>query len=201
MLLVMSLGFWIAFGPSSRPGFALRDGAVARDVRIGEERGVLEGVTEPDGSQTFRLMFRDQPATRVMSRAEMEALLGPRVVAGALQARGNWFFRTLNVTSWAGVMWVGLGLLGQALFSGRMVLQWLVSERQSKSVITESFWWFSLLGGLILFTYFVWRQDPVAMLGQASGIVIYSRNLRLIYKQKRRARRDSGAEPGPDAGR
>jgi lipid-A-disaccharide synthase-like uncharacterized protein len=53
-------------------------------------------------------------------------------------------------------------------------------------VITPSFWWFSLLGGVCLFAYFVWRQDAVGVIGQSSGIVIYARNLRLIAKQKRR---------------
>ncbi|MBY0261598.1 MAG: lipid-A-disaccharide synthase N-terminal domain-containing protein, partial [Phycisphaerales bacterium] len=142
------------------------------------------------------LLFRGQPPSAVMSRAELERVLPPKIVQGAIDSRGNWFYRKLNVTSWVGVAWVAIGLVGQLLFSGRMVLQWLVSEKHSKSVITESFWWFSLSGGLILFSYFIWRQDPVAMLGQASGIVIYSRNIRLIHKTKRRARRAATlAEP------
>lgn len=189
MILVMGLGFWIAFGPTSRPDFDLRPGAVKREVRVAEDRGVIEAALEPSGEYSFRLLFRGQPASPVMSRSELERVLGPKIVQGAIDSRGNWFYRTLNVTSWVGVAWVAIGLVGQLLFSGRMVLQWLVSERHSKSVITESFWWFSLGGGLILFSYFIWRQDPVAMLGQASGIVIYSRNIRLIHKSKRRARR------------
>ena len=43
----------------------------------------------------------------------------------------------------------------------------------------------------MLFTYFVWRQDFVGVLGQSTGVVIYARNIRLMYKQKRRARRDA----------
>ena len=80
-----------------------------------------------------------------------------------------------------------------------MLVQWLMSERRRKSVITESFWWFSMVGALFLFSYFVWRQDPVGILGQATGIVIYMRNLRLIYKQKRRSARDE-ANPAMPAG-
>ena len=74
-----------------------------------------------------------------------------------------------------------------------MVLQWIVSERKRQSIITESFWWFSLFGAVTLFSYFVWRQDPIGILGQASGIVIYIRNLRLIYKHKRRVARAAAA--------
>jgi hypothetical protein len=53
-------------------------------------------------------------------------------------------------------------------------------------VIPASFWWLSLFGGVALFAYFVWRQDFVGVLGQSSGIVIYARNIRLIYKRRRR---------------
>jgi lipid-A-disaccharide synthase-like uncharacterized protein len=84
------------------------------------------------------------------------------------------------------LFWISVGFGGQILFSGRMFLQWLISERHKHSVITPSFWWFSLLGGVCLFAYFVWRQDVVGVIGQSSGIVIYARNLRLIAKQKRR---------------
>jgi lipid-A-disaccharide synthase-like uncharacterized protein len=68
-----------------------------------------------------------------------------------------------------------------------MLLQWFVSERKRESVIPEAFWWLSLIGGVALFAYFVWRQDIVGVLGQSSGLVIYARNIRLIYKQRKRA--------------
>jgi lipid-A-disaccharide synthase-like uncharacterized protein len=76
-----------------------------------------------------------------------------------------------------------------------MVLQWIVSERRRESIITESFWWFSLFGGVTLFSYFVWRADPIGILGQATGIVIYTRNIRLIYKAKRRTIRNTEGSP------
>ena len=42
---------------------------------------------------------------------------------------------------------------------------------------------FSLsLGGLGLLTYAIFRKDPVIILGQLFGILIYLRNLILIYK-------------------
>ncbi|MBL8747241.1 MAG: lipid-A-disaccharide synthase N-terminal domain-containing protein [Phycisphaerae bacterium] len=86
-------------------------------------------------------------------------------------------------------MWVALGFGGQIAFSGRMLLQWFVSEREKQSIVPSAFWWMSLIGGAMLFAYFVWRQDVVGVLGQSSGLVIYGRNIRLIHKRKRRETR------------
>ena len=77
-----------------------------------------------------------------------------------------------------------LGLLGQVLFTGRMVVQWLVSEKQKQSVVPTAFWWMSLIGASMLITYFIWRKDIVGFLGQATGWLIYVRNLWLIYKPR-----------------
>ncbi|MCC6660805.1 MAG: lipid-A-disaccharide synthase N-terminal domain-containing protein [Phycisphaerales bacterium] len=114
-------------------------------------------------------------------------MFGPAIQhATAGNPRG--LFKVLNITSWAGIAWVTVGFLGQVCFSGRMFLQWLVSERKQASIVTSSFWWFSLAGGLMLFCYFVWRRDLVGVLGQSSGIVIYARNIQLIRLQRRAAR-------------
>lgn len=91
-------------------------------------------------------------------------------------------FAFLNITSPVGFAWVGLGLLGQALFAGRMLVQWLASERRRRSVVPVAFWWMSLVGASLLIVYFVWRKDAVGVLGQATGWLIYLRNLRLIYR-------------------
>jgi len=79
--------------------------------------------------------------------------------------------------------WLLFGLLGQALFSARFLVQWLASERKRQSVIPLSFWWLSLLGGIALLAYAMHRRDPVFILGQLPGVVIYSRNLMLIRKR------------------
>ncbi len=77
-----------------------------------------------------------------------------------------------------------IGLVGQGAFFGRMFVQWIISERSRVSTVPEIFWWFSFIGGICLFTYFVWRVDIVGVMGQSTGIVIYARNLRLLYKQR-----------------
>lgn len=198
MVLVLALGMWIAFGPNNRPRFPVKPDSLTQTMRIGNTRGVLEAFQTPGSEHAFRVWIKDGPANpEVLSRKDVERLLGPAKVDEIIRANGNPIFRTLNITSWVSVVWVGIGLLGQLAFSGRMVLQWIVSEKRRESVITESFWWFSLFGAVMLFSYFVWRQDPVGILGQASGVVIYFRNLRLIYKQKRRVARgltETGAE-------
>ena len=71
--------------------------------------------------------------------------------------------------------WVGLGLLGQVLFTGRMIVQWLASEKQKRSVIPVAFWWMSLGGATMLIISFIWRVDIVGILGQATGWFIYLR--------------------------
>jgi lipid-A-disaccharide synthase-like uncharacterized protein len=187
MLLVLALGFWLAMGPASGPRFEVPNGAGTLKIQVGDVRGIVETTTAESGHVQFRVRFPDF-ATEYMSETEFLRQYPARVRDEAVEGR-DWGKRLLNITSWVNLIWVAIGLFGQLLFSGRMFLQWLISERRRQSVITESFWWFSLLGAVALFSYSVWRQDPVYILGQASGIVIYARNLRLIYKHKRRAAR------------
>ncbi len=92
-----------------------------------------------------------------------------------------------KVETTAELIWVIVGLGAQLLFSARFLVQWIASERERKSVVPEMFWWFSITGGLTLLAYAIHRQDPVFILGQAFGVVIYARNLWLIYAEKRRA--------------
>jgi lipid-A-disaccharide synthase-like uncharacterized protein len=99
------------------------------------------------------------------------------------QVRPPWLFRLLNISSLAGVLWVGLGLAGQVLFALRMIVQWLCSEKARRSVVPVAFWWLSLGGASMLLAYFIWRRDIVGILGQAIGWAIYLRNLALIYRK------------------
>lgn len=80
-------------------------------------------------------------------------------------------------------LWLGLGFLGQGLFFMRFFVQWLASEKQRKSVIPNAFWYFSLAGGTVLLIYSLYRQDPVFIMGQATGLLIYTRNLYFIRRK------------------
>lgn len=99
-------------------------------------------------------------------------------------------------------VWLVIGFAGQALFTARFLVQWLVSEKKRDSVVPEAFWWLSLLGGLTLLSYASYRQDPVIMLGQGMGLIVYVRNLMLVNKSKRRAarrrHRAAAASAAPD---
>ena len=79
-------------------------------------------------------------------------------------------------------LWLGIGLLGQALFSARFLVQWIASERRKRSVVPLAFWYFSVGGGITLLGYAIYRRDPVFILGQSAGLVVYARNLWLIYR-------------------
>lgn len=92
---------------------------------------------------------------------------------------------------------VGLGLIGQLLFSARLLVQWIASERQAKSVVPEVYWVLSMAGGVTLLLYAVYRRDPVFMLGQAFGVVIYARNLWLIRRNAADARGRAEPADGP----
>jgi lipid-A-disaccharide synthase-like uncharacterized protein len=76
--------------------------------------------------------------------------------------------------------WLALGFLGQAMFSARFVVQWVASERRKTSVIPVAFWWLSIAGGVGLLSYALHRGDPVFIVGQAAGLVVYGRNLVLL---------------------
>lgn len=80
--------------------------------------------------------------------------------------------------------WVIFGFLGQAIFAMRFLIQWIVSERKKESFVPLSFWYFSIGGGIVLLIYAIYKKDPVFMLGQASGLVVYTRNLMLIMKKR-----------------
>lgn len=81
--------------------------------------------------------------------------------------------------------WVLIGLFGQSLFMMRFIVQWIASERVKQSIVPQTFWYFSIGGGVILFAYALHQQDIVFTLGQGLGLFIYLRNLHFIHRKKR----------------
>ncbi len=77
-----------------------------------------------------------------------------------------------------------LGAAGQVIFTFRFILQWLYSERVRESVLPVSFWIVSLLGSSLIITYAIIRRDPVLILGQAFGFIVYTRNIMIYYQGK-----------------
>ena len=94
-------------------------------------------------------------------------------------------------------IWLIIGFGGQGLFLARWIVQWFRSERERESTIPLSFWYLSLIGGLITLAYAIYRKDPVFITGQAVGTLIYVRNLMLIHRTRPDV--DVTPAPAPDA--
>ena len=85
-------------------------------------------------------------------------------------------------------LWLVVGFLGQVLWSGRFIVQWLVSERLGRSVLPASFFAMSLVGALLLFAYAVSRRDWVNMAAYGPNFIPYAPNLVLIRRERQAAR-------------
>src|SRR5277367_4800421 len=81
-------------------------------------------------------------------------------------------------------VWLVIGFAGQGLFASRFIIQWFKSEMEGRSVIPLAFWHFSLGGGIVLLAYAIYKKDPVFIIGQASGLIVYGRNLYLIFRER-----------------
>jgi len=120
------------------------------------------------------------------------------VLAAEAAERGQWW-----PESWFGRFWVMFGLVAQAVFAGRFIVQWIASEVRGRSYVPVAFWYLSIVGGLMLLTYFAcWKHDTVGTIGQTTGLVVYVRNLMLLEKEKGQAMQGTqqpaaGSEPPP----
>tara|TARA_B100000579_G_C22111451_1_gene523346 strand:- start:102 stop:386 length:285 start_codon:yes stop_codon:yes gene_type:complete len=83
-------------------------------------------------------------------------------------------------------IWLIIGFLGQFIFGMRFLVQWIYSEKHKESVIPIQFWYLSICGGIILLIYAISIKDPVFIVGQSTGLLIYSRNLFFIYKKNKK---------------
>ena len=186
MIALIGVGMWLVLQPAlSRESYDL-------EVRVGAKQFRLQ---EREGGYQF-VSPADLESRGVVSAGEKDQIL--REATADWNARPSWeraLMGFFNISSWVNFGWVAIGLIGQGAFFGRMFVQWIVSEKSRQSQVPEIFWWFSLVGAIFLFTYFVWRVDVVGVLGQSTGIVIYARNLRLIHKHRARERRHSGESP------
>ena len=132
-------------------------------------------IHEPDGSHNYLITRHNGEQDKLTPEKFAERIY-------ADQQSRDWLYAIFNITSPVGMAWVTIGLLGQVLFTGRMIVQWLASEKKKQSVVPPAFWWMSLVGSTMLLVYFLWRRDAVGVLGQTFGWFIYIRNLWLIYR-------------------
>lgn len=87
-----------------------------------------------------------------------------------------------NGHSPADLIWLGVGIVGQLMFTMRWFIQWIASERARKSIVPAQFWYFSLIGGLMVLAYGIYKIEPIIILGQF-GVFIYARNIYLLWRE------------------
>ena len=92
------------------------------------------------------------------------------------------FFSNLTSTE---LTFLIIGFIGQGLFASRFIVQWILSEKKGESYIPLVFWYLSIFGGIGLLIYAIFRKDPVIITGQSFGIIVYLRNLILIYRKRK----------------
>ena len=94
----------------------------------------------------------------------------------------SWFigwFTTMNLMK-------TLGLGGQLIFGSRFFVQWIASERARRSVIPLAFWYLSIVGSLLTLIYAFYIKEPVFIISQLGGLVIYTRNLMFISRDRQK---------------
>lgn len=112
---------------------------------------------------------------KILTRVLLAAL--PFVAAMLLfkDARGysQNFFRNSDIPVWL----VVFGSTGQLMFTLRFVYQFAFSLHWHTSVLPKGFWVISIVGSGMIIIYGIIRLDPVLILGQMFGFVVYVRNL------------------------
>lgn len=95
-------------------------------------------------------------------------------------------------------IWMAVGFVGQMVFGGRFVVQWIATERKRKSVVPTAFWYMSLVGTLVLLAYSIYRRDIVFIAGFSLNLIIYVRNLYFIHGGGQKPADNAGAVPPPE---
>jgi len=80
--------------------------------------------------------------------------------------------------------WTIWGLGAQGFFFLRLIIQWIRSEKEKKTVVPLSFWWLGIIGAVMLFVYALIRKDIVFILTSILQLGIYSRNYVIAFRSK-----------------
>ena len=96
--------------------------------------------------------------------------------------------------------WIAFGLLGNAAFFSRFLVQWIASERAGKSLVPIAFWYLSIVGSAILLIYAIHRRDPIFTLAYLPNAFVYTRNLVLLRREQREALPARGPNSARDPG-
>ncbi len=91
------------------------------------------------------------------------------------------FFHNEDIPLWL-LIW---GSLGQIIFTLRFIYQWIYSRKRQESLLPLGFWVISLTGSCIIVSYALVRHDPVLILGQSTGLIVYIRNIWIMKHPKK----------------
>ena len=113
---------------------------------------------------------------------KITVFLIPVLIAGYLifygQKQWSDLLQNDNIALWL----IILGIIGQLIYTCRFIYQWIYSEKHKKSSLPKGFWILSLAGSTLIFTYAIFRKDPVLLAAHFFGAIVYIRNLILIKK-------------------
>lgn len=79
-------------------------------------------------------------------------------------------------------IWIGVGLLGQALFGTRFLVQWIYSEIRGKSRVPRAFWYLSVAGGVLILAYAIHRDELPFIIGEVVTLLIFLRNVQMLRR-------------------
>jgi lipid-A-disaccharide synthase-like uncharacterized protein len=102
----------------------------------------------------------------------------------------SWLFYTgkasliLNETGYADFV-VMLGAVGQLTLNLRYLYQWYFSEKQKESILPFGFWVISALASMLIVWYGFHRNDPVLLVSQSMGLIVYLRNMFLLKMRQK----------------
>jgi lipid-A-disaccharide synthase-like uncharacterized protein len=156
------------------------------NIQISDGSGVDLKTTQPGfGAWLLKILTRQRGhslrcfevsrAGSITVRARLLEESGQAVAGGVTLA----FVRP---TAAGRFFWLLLGFGGQICFSLRFIIQWLASERAGRSTVPRAFWYYSLVGGLMILCYAVYTRDPVFIMAYVLNAFIYVRNLMLIRR-------------------
>ncbi|NLB26523.1 MAG: lauroyl acyltransferase [Bacteroidales bacterium] len=108
-------------------------------------------------------------------------ILLPFVCLGWLVFGGQYNFNSILKNKEISLLLMIWGALGQVIFTFRFIYQWIYSENRNDSILPLGFWIISTIGSLMIFTYSIFRLDPVLFAAHSFSLFIYIRNILLHF--------------------